>query len=65
MSRKSAEKNKDENNVPENKEYKRRKVETEPYKILGGEWKGMELEAPIDWQARRREILERLENEEK
>ena len=35
------------------------------YRILGGELKGMEIEPPIDWQKRRKEILARLEDEEK
>ena len=42
-------------------ESKKRKVE---YKILGGEIKGMIIEEKIDWQARRQEILKRLEEEE-
>ena len=35
-----------------------------PYKILGQEIKGAVLEEPIDWQRRRREILDRMREEE-
>ena len=48
-------------------ERKKRRIEInkKEYKVLGGEWKDMEIEPPIDWQKRRREILARLEEEEK
>ena len=29
------------------------------YKGLGGEWKNMEVERPIDWEKRRQEIIEK------
>ena len=46
---------------------KKKRIETnkKEYKILGGELKDMEIEPPIDWQKRRREIPARLEEEEK
>ena len=45
---------------------KRRKIlnQGNEYKILGGEIKGAELAEKVDWEERRREILERLKKEE-
>ena len=50
----------------EEKAYKRRRiVQQESRKFLGGELREMELEEEVDWKKRREEILERLNNEEK
>ena len=63
-----AEKARNEKGEEDQTSRKKRRVEIvrkEPYKVIGGEWKGMELAEKVDWQKRRIEIIERLEKEEK
>ena len=45
---------------------KRRKIEAKKrdYKVLGGEWIGMEEGAKIAWKQKRKKIIARLEKEE-
>ena len=56
---------KDDKDEKDKTDRKKARKEHSTVRFLGGEWKDMELAEEVDWKARRQEIIDRLEKEER